>query len=95
MFLARQVSLSLEIYLLHLLPLVELEALSQLSNRHLFHQAMTTSFSWVESLGSLNRDLFKLTDLPDKLLLLSQFGCFFILTLFESLLQVTMHLIPD
>ena len=95
MFLARQVSLSLEFYLLHLLPLVELEALSQLSNRHLFHQAMTTSFSWVESLGSLNRDLFKLTDLPDQLLLLSQLGCFFILTLFESLLQVTMHFIPD
>ena len=56
---------------------------------------MTTCFRRVESLGSLDRDLLKLTDLPDQLSLLSQLGCFLILTLLEGLLQVTMHLIPD
>ena len=65
LLLARQVSLPLELYLLLMLPLVEFESFSQLGNRHLFHQAMATRFSWVESLSPLDRDLFKLTDLPD------------------------------
>ena len=54
---------------------------------------MAASFGRVKSLGSLDWNLFKLSDLPDQLLLLRQLGCFLILTLLEGLLQVAMHLV--
>ena len=56
---------------------------------------MTTSFSRVEALRPLDRDLFKLTNLPDQFSLLGQLGRLLILPLFERFLQVSMHLIPN
>lgn len=78
-----------------MLTFIKLKALSQLSNRHLLHQPVTTSLSWVETFSPLNRNLLKLSDLSDELGLLGKFSSLLILSLLKSLLQITMNLIPD
>lgn len=75
--------------------LVELETFTKLSDGHLLHEAVATSLGWIESLGSLDRNLLKLPNLSDELSFLGKFGSLLILTLFKSLLQVTVYLVSD
>ena len=89
------VGLTLELNLLLQLAFVELESFSQLGDRHFLHQAVTTSFSRVESFRSLDRNLLKLSDLPNQLLLFGEFSSLLVLSLLESFLQVLVHLISD
>ena len=78
-----------------MLSFLELKTLTQLSDRHLFHQTMTSSLSWIESLGSLNRDFLKLSNLSDELSLLCQLSSLLILALLETLLKLFVNLISD
>ena len=95
LLLASKICLTLELYLLHLLSLIELKALSEFSNRHFFHESMTTSFSRVKSLGPLNWDLLQFSDLSDELRPLGKLGGFLILTLLQAFLEFTMHFISN
>ena len=71
------------------------KALSELSDRHLLHQAVTTGFSRIESFRSLDWDLFKFTNLSDQFGFLSELGSLFILALLETLLKITVHLVSN
>ena len=90
-----QVCLTLELNLLLLRSLVKFKTLTKLCNRHLFHQTVTASLGWVETLGTLDRDLLELTDLADKLLLLGKLSGLLVLLLLERLLHFTMDLVSD
>ena len=95
LFFSREVCFSLEVYGLFLLSLIVFKALSELSDRHLLHQAVTTGFSRIESFRSLDRDLFKFADLSNQLGFLSELGSLLLLALLEALLKITVHLISD
>ena len=78
---ASHVSLTLEFNILILLPLLELKSLTQLSNRHFLHEAMTTSLSWIKALRSLDRDLLELANLTNQFHLFRKLSSFLILAL--------------
>ena len=67
LLLASQVSLPFKFSLLLHLSLLELESLTQLSYRHLLHQAVSTCFRRVKAFGPLDGDLLELTDLSNQL----------------------------
>ena len=95
LFFSREVCFSLEVYGLFLLSLIVFKALSELGDRHLLHQAVTTGFCRIESFRSLDRDLFKFADLSNQLGFLSKLGSLLLLALLEALLKITVHLISD
>jgi len=75
------------------LPLLEFKSLTQLGNRHLFHQAVTASLGRIKALGSLNRDFFKFSNLSNQFHSLCQLSSLFISSLLESFLQLAMYFI--
>ena len=76
-----------------MLALVEFKALSELRNGHLFHEAVATSLSRIESFGALDGNLLKLSDLADELHLLGKFGSLLILAFLKGLLEIFVHLV--
>jgi len=60
-----EIILSLIFNILFDLSLLMFYSFSKLSNRHLFKKTVTTSFSWIKTFSSYDRNLFKLSDLSN------------------------------
>ena len=93
LLLASEVCFAFKLNLLHLRSLLELETLSQLRNRHFLHKAVATCLRWIKSFRPLDRNLFELTYLPDKLNSLGMLRSLLILALLQGFLYITMNFI--
>jgi len=60
-----EIILSLIFNILFDLSLLMFDSFSKLGNRHLFKKTVTTSFSWIKTFSSYDRNLFKLSDLSN------------------------------
>lgn len=89
-----QVVLSLLFDFLLLLPFVEFDALSQLGNRHFFQKTVSACLCWIKAFRSDDRDLFKLSDLPNELLFSLEFEFLFIFLSLESIGDFFVDLVP-
>jgi hypothetical protein len=92
--LPNQVVLSLLFDFLLLLPFVEFDALSQLGNRHFFQKTVSACLCWIKAFRSDDRDLFKLSDLPNELLFSLEFEFLFIFLSLESIGDFFVDLVP-
>lgn len=94
-FFGGHIFITLEINLLLSLPINEFKSFSEFSNGHLHHESMTTSFCRIETLGTLNRDLLNLPDLPNELLPLPEFMGFLVLSSLKSLVDLSFDCVTN
>jgi hypothetical protein len=94
-FFGGHIFIALEIDLLLSLPINEFKSFSEFSDGHLHHEAMATSFCRVETLGTLNRDLLNLPDLPYELFPLPELMGFLVLSSLKSLIDLSFDCVTN